>query len=188
MLRPELNDFVRGPRRGPAAGNAAGRSTKKPDTMNTGRSISYITKGKNMSSPLVRFGVSLEQSLLTRFDTYLQIHDYNNRSEAIRDLIRNELIKQEWKDEEGGHEVAGAISFIYDHHKHDLMHNITSVQHDYQDIVISTQHVHLDHDNCFEIVALKGPPHRAQTLYNKLRATKGVKHASLAMSSTGKNI
>ncbi len=138
-----------------------------------------------MASGLVRFGVSLEQSLLNRFDTYLETHNYNNRSEAIRDLIRNELIQQEWKSDR---EVAGAISFIYDHHKHELMHTVTSVQHDFHDIVISTQHIHLDHDNCFEMIALKGTPDRAQKLYHMLKATKGVKHASLTMSSTGREL
>ena len=103
-------------------------------------------------SEIIRFGVSLEKNLLQRFDRLIRGKKYTNRSEAIRDLIRQEMVKKEW--EEGG-EVAGAITFIYDHHKRDLLNRIMDLQHDYQKIIISTQHIHLDHDNCLEIVAVK---------------------------------
>jgi CopG family nickel-responsive transcriptional regulator len=136
-------------------------------------------------SEIIRFGVSLEKTLLERFDRLIRGKKYTNRSEALRDLIRQEMVKKEWK--EGG-EVAGAITFIYDHHKRDLLHRIMDLQHDYQKIIISTQHIHLDHDNCLEIVAVKGIARDVLELANTLKAVKGVRHGTLSMTSTGQEI
>jgi CopG family nickel-responsive transcriptional regulator len=136
-------------------------------------------------SALARFGVSLEKALLYKFDRYIRERNYSNRSEALRDMIRQELIKKEWLE---GEYVAGAITLIYDHHRKDLLNRITDIQHDYQKMIISTQHVHLDHDNCLEIVAVRGNPGEVQKLADRLKAIKGVKHGTLSMSSTGKNI
>jgi len=134
---------------------------------------------------ILRFGVSLEKELLARFDRLIKEKNYTNRSEAIRDVIRQELIKKQWQK---GGEIAGAITFIYDHHKRELLNKITDVQHDFQKVIISTQHIHLDHNNCLEIVAIKGNPKVAQKLQDNLKSIKGVKHATLSMSSTGKDI
>jgi len=134
---------------------------------------------------LFRFGVSLEKALLDKFDQLIKAKNYANRSEAFRDLIRQELIKQEWQ---GGNEIAGAITLIYDHHKRELVNKLTDIQHDYQKTIISTQHIHLDHDNCLEIIAVKGSPREAQELADTLKSVKGVKHGTLSMSSTGKGI
>ena len=136
-------------------------------------------------SELARFGVSLEKKLLDKFDRHIRERNYSNRSEALRDMIRQELIKKEWLEEE---HVAGAITLIYDHHRKDLLNRITDIQHDYQKMIISTQHVHLDHNNCLEIVAAKGNPGEVQKLADKLKAIKGVKHGTLSMSSTGEGI
>ncbi|MDD5084830.1 MAG: nickel-responsive transcriptional regulator NikR [Candidatus Omnitrophica bacterium] len=134
---------------------------------------------------LIRFGVSLEGSLLDKFDKLIRAKKYTNRSEAIRDLIRHELVKKEWQE---GKEVAGAVIFIYNHHHRELLNKITDIQHDFQKLIISTQHIHLDHDNCLEIIAVKGNPLEAQKLADTLKAVKGVKHCTLSMSSTGKEI
>lgn len=134
---------------------------------------------------LFRFGVSLERALLDKFDRYIKERDYSNRSEAFRDLIRQELIKREWSE---GDDVAGAITLIYDHHRKDLLNKITDLQHDFQKVIISTQHIHLDHDNCLEIVAVRGKPQDVIKLANMLKSIKGVKHGTLSMSSTGRNI
>jgi len=134
-------------------------------------------------SDIVRFGISLENELLDNFDNLIKRRKYSNRSEAIRDLIRRELLK---KDLEEDREVAGAITFIYDHHQRNLLNKIIDVQHDYQDIIQSSQHIHLDHHNCLEIVALKGNSKKVNKLSDTLRALKGVMHGSLSMSSTGK--
>ncbi len=134
---------------------------------------------------LFRFGVSLPKDLLKKFDRLIQERSYTNRSEAFRDLIRQELVKKEWME---GKEIAGAITMIYDHHKRELLDKITDIQHGYQKVIISTQHIHLDHHNCLEIVAIKGSPKEAQKLADTLKAIKGVKHATLSMSSTGEGI
>jgi CopG family nickel-responsive transcriptional regulator len=136
-------------------------------------------------SGLVRFGVSLDSELLRKFDQLIREKNYSNRSEAFRDLIRQELVAKEW---EAGGEVAGAITLIYDHHHRELLNKITDLQHDSQHVIISTQHVHLDHNNCLEIVAVRGKPEDVKRLAEMLRSIKGIKHCTLSMSSTGKGI
>lgn len=134
---------------------------------------------------IVRFGVSLDAELLEKFDRFIKEKSYDNRSEAFRDLIRQEIVKKQWDSDA---EVAGAITLIYDHHHRELLNKITDLQHDFQSIIISTQHVHLDHDNCLEIVAVKGKARELQKLAEMLKAIKGIKHATLSMSSTGRDI
>jgi len=137
-------------------------------------------------SDLVRFGVSLEKGLLARFDNVLRKNKWVSRSDALRDLIRAELVKQDWA--EGGGDVAGAVTLIYDHHRRDLLGRLTDVQHDYQNLVLSAMHVHLDHDHCLEIIAVKGAPAEIQKLAATLRTIPGVMHGTLMMSATGKNL
>ncbi|MGE4356978.1 MAG: nickel-responsive transcriptional regulator NikR [Candidatus Omnitrophota bacterium] len=136
-------------------------------------------------SGVFRFGVSLPKDLSDEFDKLIKEKNYPNRSKAIGDLIRQELVKREWLE---GKEVAGAITLIYDHHKKELLDKLTDIQHDFQRVIISTQHIHLDEDNCLEIIAVKGRPGEVKKLADTLRAVKGVKHGTLSMSSTGKKI
>jgi len=132
-----------------------------------------------------RFGISLEKALLDKFDQLIKEKNYANRSEAFRDPIRQELVGKEWQQ---GKEIAGAINLIYDHHKRELVNKLMDIQHNYQKLIISTQHIHLDHNNCLEIIAVKGTPKEAQKLADILKSVKGVKHGTLSMSSTGKAI
>ncbi len=134
---------------------------------------------------IFRFGISLPRDLVSKFDDLIKEKQYTNRSKAFGDLIRQELIKREWKE---GKEIAGAITLIYDHHKRELLNRITDVQHDFQKVIISTQHIHLDHNNCLEIVAIKGSPKAAEKLTDSVKSIKGVKHVTLSMSSTGKGL
>jgi CopG family nickel-responsive transcriptional regulator len=134
---------------------------------------------------LVRFSVSIDESLLKRFDRQTQREGYPTRSKAVADLLRDSLVRQEWK---AGKEVAAAIILVYDHHKRDLSNRLTHIQHDYHDLIISSQHVHLDHNNCLEIVVVRGVPRKVQELAQKLKATKGVKYSSLAAASTGRRL
>jgi len=134
-------------------------------------------------SGLIRFGISLDSKLSEKFDERIKHKAYTNRSEAIRDLIRQDLVQQEWLE---GSEVAGAITLIYNHHKRQLLNKITDIQHDFQKVIISAQHIHLDHHNCLEIIAVKGNPTEVEKLAAKLKAVKGVKHSTLSMSTTGK--
>ena len=136
-------------------------------------------------SELVRFGISLEKDLLAKFDRLIRGKNYANRSEAFRDLIREDLVKKEWIE---GEEVAGAITIVYDHHRRQLVNKLTGIQHDFHELIVSSQHIHLDKDNCFEIIAVKGDPKRIEKLASKMRSTKGVKHSSLTMATTGKDL
>ncbi len=136
-----------------------------------------------MVSNLYRFGISLDKDLIDRFDNHIRLKDYNNRSEAIRDLIRDELVRKQWQ---AGDEVAGAITMVYDHHKRELANKLMDIQHDYGDTIISTQHIHLDHHNCLEIIAVKGSAKNVQHLANKLRSQRNVNHVVVNMSTTGK--
>lgn len=122
---------------------------------------------------LRRFGVSLENDLLESFDALCADKGYANRSEAIRDLIRGALAQDRW----GGSGVGGGVlTLVYDHHKHDLARRLTRIQHDCHDIIITTMHIHLDHDNCLEILVLKGDVQRVRSLSQKLISCKGVKY------------
>lgn len=134
---------------------------------------------------LFRFGVSLDFELLKKFDKLIKSRNYTNRSKAISDLIRQEFVKDEWHR---GKEIAGAVTLVYDHHKRELINKLTDVQHDFQKIIVSTQHIHLDHDNCLEIIAVKGRAEEVQKLANILKSVKGVKHGTLSMSTTGRYI
>ena len=134
-------------------------------------------------SNLYRFGVSLDKELIKKFDDHIHKQNYQNRSEAIRDLIREELVRQQWA---GGEEVAGAITMVYDHHKRELVNKVMDIQHDFVNTIISTQHIHLDHHNCLEIIAVKGTAKNVQKLTNTLRSQKNVGHVTLSMSTTGK--
>lgn len=136
-------------------------------------------------SELVRFGVSLEKGLLDNFDLLIRERTYTNRSEAIRDLIRQELVKKQWEEDS---EVAGAITFVYDHHKRELVNRVIDIQHDFQDIIVSTQHIHLDHDNCLEIVAVRGNARDVKRIADILQSVRGVRYVTLSMSSIGKDI
>lgn len=136
-------------------------------------------------SKLTRFTVSLDEALLGRFDNLIKKSGYPTRSKAVKDLISNALVEEEWKT---GKEVAAAIIMVYDHHRRGLSNMLTHVQHDYHDLIVSSQHVHLDHHNCLEIVVVKGRPNKVQELAGKLKGTKGVKYASLAAASTGEQL
>jgi CopG family nickel-responsive transcriptional regulator len=134
---------------------------------------------------LVRFGVSLDQNLIEKFDKHITQKNYRNRSEAIRDLIRQELVQKEWYS---GRKVAGAVTIIYDHHRRELVNKVIHIQHHFEKLIIASQHVHLDHNNCLEIIAVKGNPQAAEKLVNRFQALKGIKHVTLSSTSTGRDL
>ncbi|MEW6557869.1 MAG: nickel-responsive transcriptional regulator NikR [Elusimicrobiota bacterium] len=136
-------------------------------------------------SKLKRFSISLDDDLVTKFDKEIGEKNYPTRSKAIGDLIREYFVKKEWIE---GKEVAGTITLVYNHHKRELVNKLTDIQHDFHDLIVSSQHVHLDHDNCLEIVVTKGKPKEIEKLTYRLKSTKGVKHGSLTMTTTGKEI
>ena len=129
---------------------------------------------------LYRFGISLEQSLIEAFDAHIRTQQYKNRSEAIRDLIRAELTR---KHLEEGAIVAGALVMTFDHHKRELANALIDIQHDHHELIISTQHIHLDHHNCLEILAVRGTGERIESLAAALRSQVGVMQVDLSVTS-----
>lgn len=134
---------------------------------------------------LTRFSISLDDALIKRFDSKIKADSCPTRSKAVGDLIRASLVQTEWR---AGDDVAGAIVLVYDHHSSDILKRLTDVQHDCHDLIISTQHIHLDHDNCLEIVAVRGKPREINAILKRLKAVKGLKHVSLAAGTTGQRL
>lgn len=137
-------------------------------------------------SNITRFGVSLDSDLLESFDALCAERRYPNRSEALRDLIRNALVERSFEDSE--HEIAGTLTFVYDHHKSDLAQRLTALQHDTHEIVLASLHVHLDHHNCLEVIVLKGPGSKVRQLGEQIISSKGVKHGRLVLTTTGQDL
>lgn len=135
---------------------------------------------------LIRFGVSIEPNLLKEFDKFISDKSYKNRSEAIRDLIRNNLIEKDCED--GNKEAVGTITIVYDHHKWKLTDTLTNIQHKNHASIISTLHVHLDHDNCLEILVVKGKGKEIKKISDQLISTKGVKHGKLIVTASGNDL
>ena len=131
---------------------------------------------------LKRFSVSLEEDLLGNFDRYIKDRGYSNRSEAVRDLIRKSLVTEEWNSNS---QVVGVVTLVYDHHKPQLQERVTELQHRFYNIITSSTHVHMDHDNCLEVTIAKGKASEVQELAQGLIALRGVKDGNLTMSSTG---
>ena len=137
-------------------------------------------------SKVIRFGVSLDSSLLEQFDRLCDERGYQNRSEAIRDLIRASLVEKEWQD--SAHDVAGTLTIVYDHHTSGLSQRLTAIQHDYHHYIITSLHVHLDHDNCLETIVLKGPAQKLRKFGQQVIAIRGVKHGSVSLATTGEGL
>jgi len=128
---------------------------------------------------VTRFGVSLESELLEALDSYVIENNFPNRSQAIRQLIERNLVEKKWQC---NHLVAGAITLIYDHHRRELLNRINDIQHDFHHEILATQHFHLSHETCMEIVAVKGQASRLTELADKLVGLKGIKHGKLVMT------
>ena len=135
---------------------------------------------------LTRFGVSIPDSLLGNFDRLIAQKGYQNRSEAIRDLIRDSLVTGEWRA--GNREMVGTISLVYSHHTRELSRILTKMQHDRYKTILSTLHIHLDEHNCLEVLVVKGKGGEIKKISDRLIGTKGVKHGKLSLTSTGKNL
>ncbi|MBN1858637.1 nickel-responsive transcriptional regulator NikR [Candidatus Bipolaricaulota bacterium] len=130
----------------------------------------------------IRFSVSMEEQLVAALDEMADKRGYSCRSEAVRDAIRSQLVRDEW-DESGS--VVGVITLLYDHHTHGLSERLTQIQHQAEPCIISTTHIHLDTNMCLELVAVRGDAATIRTLADRLRSLKGVKHGGLSGTSTG---
>jgi CopG family nickel-responsive transcriptional regulator len=140
-----------------------------------------------MEQELMRIGVSLPEKLLTRFDGIILQRGYSSRSEGIRDAIRNYIVHYEWMSDVQGERV-GVITLVYSHSQRGLVENLTEIQHDFGTIIQSSLHVHLDHDNCLEVVVLKGDGQDVKKAAESMMALKGVKHVKLTTTSMGKEL
>ncbi len=135
--------------------------------------------------PLQRFGVSIEANLLTRFDRVIEQKGYTNRSEAIRDLIRDSLVEQEWDE---NREIIGTVTIVYNHEVRELAETLTDLQHQFQKLFRSTLHIHLDEHNCLEVLVVQGRGRDVKHVADRLIGTKGVKHGKFTMTTTGKDL
>ncbi len=135
---------------------------------------------------ITRFGVSIPDNLLEKFDRIVEKRGYANRSEAIRDLIRDFIVRYEW--ETGDADVAGTITMVYNHDEADVVKELLDLQHDYLSEIVSSIHVHMDRHNCLEVVIVKGKARRIKEIADRLLSLKGVKHGKLVMTTTGKEL
>lgn len=135
---------------------------------------------------LARFSVSLETPLLRKLERLVKAGRYTNRSEFVRDLIRQRLVEQQWADKH--EEVIGTITVVYDHHARELTDRLVSIQHDHHREVLATTHVHLSRRLCAEMIMVRGSAARVRSLADRLRRERGVLHGALTMSSTGKRL
>lgn len=140
-----------------------------------------------MDQELMRIGVSLPENLLAKFDEIILHRGYSSRSEGIRDSIRSYIVHYEWMSNVEGDRV-GVITIVYSHAQRNLESNLTDIQHEFSGIIQSSMHVHLDHDNCLEVIVLRGEGKDVKTAAEKMMALKGVKHVKLTTTSLGKEL
>ena len=137
-------------------------------------------------SGLMRFGVSIDSQLIKKFDALVARKGYATRSEAIRDMIRDSLVEQEWEAED--RETVGTITIVYNHHTRELEHALTDMQHKSFHQIVSTLHVHLDAHNCLEVLVVKGMSREIRKIADRLIGARGVKHGKLTTTTTGKEL
>jgi CopG family transcriptional regulator, nickel-responsive regulator len=134
---------------------------------------------------LARIAISIDKRLMDRFDKVLDEKGYTNRSEAIRDLIRDSLVEREWEE---GKEVVGTITLVYSHHTRELTDTLNDLQHKYYGSIISNLHVHLDEHNCLEVMVVRGNSGEVRAIADRLIGTRGVVHGKLTMATTGREL
>ena len=139
-------------------------------------------KRVTMTGKIIRFGVSIEPDLLKKFDKMIKKEGYPNRSEAIRDLVRKNLIIEKNKDPDT--KAIGTLTMIYDHHFGNLTNKLLDLQHDHHNEILSTTHIHVDHHNCLEVLVLKGKTGNIQKLADNIKALKGIKHGELVITKS----
>lgn len=140
-----------------------------------------------MDQELMRVGISLPENLLNKFDEIILQRGYSSRSEGVRDAIRSYIVNFEWMSDVQGERV-GVITIVYSHTQRGLADNLTEIQHEFGDLIQSSLHVHLDHDNCLEVVVLRGEGQDVRKAAEKMMSLKGVKHVKLTTTSLGKEL
>ena len=133
---------------------------------------------------IIRFGVSIEPSLLKKFDRIIKKKGYTNRSEALRDLIRKNIVEEE-SNRDKNMEAVGTLTMVYNHHTGSLANRLLDIQHMHHDLILSTTHVHIDHHNCLEVLMLRGRIGDIQKISDNIKALRGIKHGELVITKTG---
>ena len=141
-------------------------------------------EGHEEEHGLTRIGVSLPANLLEKFDRIIEERGYSSRSEGIRDAIRAYIVEYEWMRGETGDQI-GTITYIYDHSQRGLVNELMDIQHHYLDMIRSSTHIHLNEENCFEVIVLRGDAKRIRELAEKIMALRGVKHVKLTTTHAG---
>ena len=135
-----------------------------------------------MADKITRFGVSIEPDLLKKYDSLIKKQGYANRSEAIRDLIRKNLIDKKQRDP--NQNAIGTLTMVYNHHTGNLTNKLLDLQHRHHDAILTTSHVHIDHHNCLEVLVLKGKTKNIQQLADAIKSLKGIKHGELVLTTS----
>ena len=134
-------------------------------------------------SGLSRIGVAIDSDLLDKFDRLIAQRGYTNRSEAFRDMIRDDLVEKAWESPD--RRVVGTVTLVYDHHVRLLSEKLTDIQHDHHRSILSTLHLHLDHDHCLEVLVVRGKAADVRAVADALISAKGVKHGRLTITTSG---
>ena len=144
-----------------------------------------MVNGSGNVSDLVRFSVSLEADLLEQFDRYIHEQRFATRSEAVRQLLRETLTTHGWQTD--AEDAAATLTIVYDHHRTSLMEKLLELQHRHAHLVVSTMHVHLDHDHCLEVIVLRGRAGALQTMAAELKGLKGIHQGQLVLARTAEH-
>jgi CopG family transcriptional regulator, nickel-responsive regulator len=132
---------------------------------------------------LCRFSISMREDLVAQLDAMTKARGFANRSQAIAEMVRSQLV--EHQGQKSSAEIAGTVTLVYDHHQRNVQSMLTHIQHDYGELIISAMHVHLNHHNCLEVLAVRGAAKSIKLMADKLIAAKGVKHGKLTVTATG---
>ena len=138
-----------------------------------------------MKNVCTRFSISMAADLTLKLDAMIKAKGYRNRSQAIADMVRSQLV--EHNADFSNKEIAGTVTLVFDHHKRGIQSLLTGIQHDHQAVIVSTMHVHLDHHNCLEVLVMRGLARAVKSAADRLIATKGVKHGKLTLTTTGRD-
>ena len=137
-----------------------------------------------MKNDTCRFSISMKSDLVDQLDEMTRTKGLSNRSHAVAQMVKDHLVDH--YGQTGNHEIAGTITLVYDHHKRNIQSHLTEIQHDHQSLIISALHVHLDHHNCLEVLAVKGRASEIRKLADRITGAKGIKHGKLTVTTTGK--
>jgi len=147
----------------------------------------YVSLTTTMSTKVVeRFSVSINRDLLRQFDRMVKEKGYQNRSLAVADMVRSQIVEHEQQMTDG--EAVGTVTLVYDHHTAHVQESLTEIQHDHGHSIVSALHVHLDHHNCLEVLVVRGRGSAVKSLADRLIAAKGVKHGKLTLTTTGEGL